>query len=98
MSERQFLVEGPLAVREALAFTDPSGQGCVVEIFATDAAGDRHRDLRAAARAADVSWHGVELDTLGGLTDTVSPQGVVACCRFVDVGLDEVLVRPVRLV
>ncbi len=98
MSERRFLAEGPQAVREALDFSGPDGGPYVVEVFATYDAAERHRDLETAATSAGVAWHLVETDALAGLSDTVTPQGLVAVCRFVDVPLTDVLDHPVRLV
>lgn len=86
LSERQFLAEGPQAVREALALP-----GCVVEVFATDDAATRHRDLVGGAASADVPWHLVDVAALATLADTVTPQGVVAVCRFLEHRLDAVL-------
>ncbi|MBA2772671.1 MAG: RNA methyltransferase [Nocardioidaceae bacterium] len=91
-SARMFLAEGPQAVREALGVT-----GCVVEIFASSDDQDRHRDLHAAARTAEVPWHPTDPDGLATLTDTVSSQGVVAVCRFLDVPLEDVLTPQPRL-
>lgn len=71
-----FLVEGPAAVREALA--EP---GRVVEILVTPAAGARHPGLRAAA-GADIAWHEVTPDQLSSVTETVADQGVVALARL----------------
>lgn len=92
-SERQFLAEGPQAVREALALP-----GCVVEVFATYDAGVRHRDIVEACATAEVPWRLIDDAALAGLTDTVSPQGVVAVCRFLEHRLDAVLAaRPTLL-
>lgn len=85
-SARMFLAEGPQAVREALGVA-----GCVVEIFASSDDEDRHRDLHATAQTARVPWHLTQPDGLATLTGTVSPQGVVAVCRFLDVSLEDVL-------
>ncbi len=85
-----FLAEGPQAVREAL--TVP---GCVREVFALPGAAP---ELFAAAERAQVPWLLVDDAALGSLTETVHPQGVVAVCRFLDVGLDEVLASQPRLV
>jgi len=90
---RQFLAEGPQAVREALA--EP---GVCQEVFATSAGTARHQELVDAAARAGVAWTIVDDDVLAALADTVTPQGVVASCRFVDVSLAEVLSRPTRLV
>lgn len=71
----RFLAEGPQAVREALA------AGAVTELFCTPAAVARHRDVVAG-------WSG-HLQTLSeqaaaGLSETVTPQGIVAVCTAVD--------------
>lgn len=86
---RLFLVEGPQAVAEALAV-----DGCVVEVFATVAAGAAYADLRARAPR----WTPVVDAALAGLCDTVHPQGLVAVCRFVDRPLAQVLDEALRLV
>ena len=54
-------------------------------------------EFRLALDAA-VPVRDVTEDVLATLTDTLTPQGVVAVCRFVDVGLDDVLRDPPRLV
>ncbi|MGH3496862.1 MAG: TrmH family RNA methyltransferase [Nocardioidaceae bacterium] len=82
---REFLAEGPQAVREALE------AAAAVEVFATGAAIRRHPGLASAAASHDVPWHEVTDDVVAAITDTVTPQGVVAVCRFRDVGLPEVL-------
>ncbi|WP_150243746.1 TrmH family RNA methyltransferase [Nocardiopsis quinghaiensis] len=92
--ERRFLAEGPQAVREALTAASggdgrPHGAApCVVEVYATAEAMQRHIDLVDAARAADVPTHRVSLDVMSELAQTVTPQGVIAVCEFVDVPLD----------
>lgn len=72
----RFLVEGPQAVREALA------AGCVLEVLATAAAGRRHPELPAAAAAAAVAWHVLDADALASVSGTVADQGVVAIARL----------------
>jgi RNA methyltransferase, TrmH family len=94
VESRLFLVEGPQAVREALT----SAPGSIVDIFITPAALERHKDLAAAA-----SVHSLELTltseaVVSHMADTVTPQGVVAVCGFVDVSLDSVLAASPRLV
>lgn len=92
-SARRFLAEGPQAVREALRLRD-----CVVEVFATHEASTRHAELASHARDLGLAWHLVEGAALASLTDTVSPQGLVAVCRFVDVTLEQVVEATARLV
>ncbi|MDQ2957348.1 MAG: RNA methyltransferase, partial [Actinomycetota bacterium] len=85
----RFLAEGAQAVGEALR-----RPGLVVEIFATAAAIGRHPDLLAAAGSvAEISERAA-----AGLSETVHPQGLVAVCRTVDIGLAEALGRRPRLV
>ena len=83
LEQRLFLAEGPQAVREALALP-----GCVREVFATTQADPA---LRSAALATGVSWQPVDEAALRSLSDTVTPQGVVAVCRFVDVPIADLL-------
>lgn len=75
----RFLAEGAQAVREALRRPD-----VVVEVFATAAALDRHRDL---LEGADVPVAEVSAKAAAALSETVSPQGLVAVCERVDVAL-----------
>lgn len=91
---REFLAEGPQAVREALKLS-----GAVVEIFVTADAVAQHPELLAAAVAIhDLDVHRVDERVLKAIADTVQPQGIVARCRFVDQHLDEVLRTPPELV
>ncbi len=80
----RFLAEGAQAVREALA------ADAVIEVFATADAFTRHPDLTAGA--AEIS-----AKDAAALSQTVTPQGLVAVCRLVQPGLDEVLARSPRL-
>jgi TrmH family RNA methyltransferase len=82
---RRFLAEGPQAIREALT------AGGVSELFGTPAGLARHADLVAAAGAAGVTVSAVTDDALAALTETVTPQGVVAVCDHLDVPLGEAL-------
>lgn len=92
-AERRFLAEGPQAVREALA-----RDGTVLEVFVTAEAGDRHADLLSAAAEAGVPAQLVSGEVMASLAQTVTPQGLVAVCRFVDAGLDEIKAARPRLV
>jgi TrmH family RNA methyltransferase len=79
----RFLVEGPQAVREALA------AGAVVELFGTPPALQRYADL--AARSPMTSP--VTDEALAALAETVQPQGLVAVCRFVDEPFPDLVAR-----
>ena len=81
----RFLAEGAQAVREALA------ADAVLELFATAAAIERHAEL--TADASEIS----EKDA-AALSETVTPQGLVAVCRTVDVPLASALARRPLLV
>ncbi|MBO0842272.1 MAG: RNA methyltransferase [Nocardioides sp.] len=78
---RQFLADGPKAVEGAL-----SVPGCVVEVFATSEGLATYADLLGDASATVVDER-----ALAGLSDSVSPAGVVALCRFLDVPLGQAL-------
>src|ERR1700722_3997161 len=83
--ERAFLAEGPQAVSEALA----TGAH-VTGLFVTAPAQARHADLVAQAEAAGIDVQLVSGELMGELAQTVTPQGLLAVCDFVDVPLDEV--------
>ena len=81
-SERRlFLAEGRNAVEAALE------AGVVVEVFARPL-----RDHLLPAVPDDVPLTWVDERALKALSDSVTPAGVVALCRFVDVPLEEALV------
>jgi TrmH family RNA methyltransferase len=65
-------------------------EGCVVEVFATPAATELHADLAASV----ATWTLVEERALASLSDSVTPAGVVAVCRFLDVPLEQALAGP----
>ena len=71
-----FLAEGQQAVREALA------AGNAEEIFGTIEGYGRARDLVDQANAAGVAVWPVTEAGLATLADTVTPQGIVAVCRY----------------
>lgn len=84
-----FLAEGRQAVAEALA--DPD---VVREVFATEAAAAAHRDLLASTA---VPVRLVTDKAAAGLSETVTPQGLLAVCGLRDVPADDVLAALPRL-
>ena len=84
-----FLAEGRQAVAEALA--DPAG---VREVFTTEAAASAHRDLLASTA---VPVRIVTEKAAAGLSETVTPQGLVAVCALRDVPAEAVVADPPRL-
>ncbi len=74
-------MEGAQAVREAVRF------GRVHELFVTGAAAARHPELLAAAADAGARVVPVTDRAADSLSETVSPQGLVAVCDLLDVQL-----------
>lgn len=64
-------------MREALASPE-----VVVEVFATGEFDRRHPQFRVDAQAAGIPWHLASGAVLGHLSDTVTPQGIVAVCTL----------------
>lgn len=91
--ERAFLAEGPQAAGEALA----SGSS-IMELFVTAQAAARHPALLARVAEAGAPVHLVSGEVMAVLTQTTTPQGVLAVCRFVDVPLETITAAAPRLV
>ncbi|MDA8319312.1 MAG: RNA methyltransferase [Actinomycetota bacterium] len=113
---RQFLAEGPQAVREALAGLTASaglpggpagppgdrpgsaGPSLIRELFVTAQARARHLDLVDAVRRTGVPVHEVSGEIMADLAQTVTPQGLLAVCPYLDVPLPDLLAAGPRLV
>ncbi|CAM5643179.1 MULTISPECIES: TrmH family RNA methyltransferase [Streptomyces] len=95
--ERRFIAEGPQAVREAVAHRF-AGERTLVELFATPEAAERHADIVGAVRAAGVPVHYAADATIAELSQTVTPQGLVGVCRFLDSPFEEILAARPKLV
>ena len=107
---RLFLAEGPQAVREALAWTQAAPQegdgqlgaggagGVVTELFVTAEGRSRHDELTARAAAQGVPVLVVSGQVMAELAQTVTPQGLLAVCRFIDVPLERLTAASPRLV
>jgi RNA methyltransferase, TrmH family len=80
--ERAFLAEGPQAVAEAVR-----GGARITDLFATVPARTRYHDLVTTVADAGVPVHVISGETMGELAQTVTPQGLLAVCGFVDVPL-----------
>ena len=89
----EFLAEGRQAVSEALA-----ADGVVRRLLVAETAIDQHQDLLRAANDAAIPIGTVPAGVVGELTDTVTPQGLLAVCRSVDVPLAQALTSGARLV
>jgi RNA methyltransferase, TrmH family len=90
---RAFLAEGPQAVREALALP-----GVLTELFVTAPGRSRHPDLTDEAARQGIAVHEVSGEVMAELGQTITPQGLLGVCTFVDVPLDAVLAARPRLV
>ncbi|GHF39947.1 RNA methyltransferase [Streptomyces mashuensis] len=97
VKERRFIAEGPQAVREAVEHRS-GGEPTLVELFATVEAAERHTEIVEAARAAGVRFHLASDEVIAELSQTVTPQGLVGVCRFLDSPFDEILAARPRLV
>jgi RNA methyltransferase, TrmH family len=86
--ERAFLAEGPQAVAEAFHCGAQ-----VTDLFVTVPARSRHHDLVTAVAAAGIAVHVVSGEVMDELAQTVTPQGLLALCGFVDVPLAEITSR-----
>lgn len=83
-----FLLEGPAALDEIVRW-QPT---LLVDVFATPAARERHRELiTAAAEHAPVT--DVSDRALAAIADTVHPQGVVAVAKQAPVRLEDAIAR-----
>lgn len=89
-----FLAEGPQAVGEAIAHRPRS----VVEIFVGDGTRERLHALTDAAQTAGIPVHDTEDAAVAALSETVTPQGIVAVCYTVTVDLETALAGRPRLV
>ncbi len=90
--ERRFLAEGPQAVREAVA-----SPGTVHELFVTRDALLRHPEIVAAAEQAGARTHLVSGEVMAAVSQTVTPQGLVAVCALLDQPLAALLATRPRL-
>ncbi|MGO1056736.1 TrmH family RNA methyltransferase [Crossiella sp. CA198] len=93
----RFLAEGAQAVREALAWA-ADGRGQVHELFVTEVAAGRNQDLLHAAGAAGIRVSEITERAAEGLSETVTPQGVIAVCDQVEVSLADALAGSPKLV
>ncbi len=82
----KFLVEGRQAVREALKAPE-----VVESVFVRWGDARYNLDLIERARVAGITVYGVSEQNLATMSDTVTPQGVIAVARSIDVSLSDFL-------
>jgi TrmH family RNA methyltransferase len=88
-----FLLEGPQGLKEAL-----NRPKLIVELFATEDAVERYPDLFERAESSRIEVQLVSEPVLKALTDTTTPQGIVAVCEQLHSGLDDIIAAKPRLV
>ena len=88
-----FLLEGPQGLKEALVRPK-----LIVELFATEDAIERNPELFERAEAARIEVQLVSEPVLKALTDTTTPQGVVAVCEQLHSDLSDIIAAKPRLV
>ncbi|HSI91951.1 MAG TPA: RNA methyltransferase [Jiangellaceae bacterium] len=93
-----FLAEGPQAVREALTEAATARPGLVVELFVSPPAAVRYAELVDRAGDLELPVHHADDAALAALSETVTPQGLVAVCRSLTVEFARVTALELRLV
>jgi TrmH family RNA methyltransferase len=88
-----FLLEGPQGLKEAL-----ERPKLIEKLFATESFEEKYPDLISRARDARVSVNLVSDSVLKELSDTTTPQGVVAVCQQFHVSIDDVIASKPTLV
>ncbi|MFF3752625.1 TrmH family RNA methyltransferase [Streptomyces sp. NPDC002018] len=96
--ERRFIAEGPQAVREAVAHPGEGGEPTLTELFTTVEAAERYEDIVDAARATGARVHYAPDTVLADVSQTVTPQGLLGVCRFLDSPFEDILRARPRLV
>lgn len=89
----RFVVDGPQGVREAIRYAAE----LIDDIYVTSAAIERHQDLIAAAQDAGIHLHETDDAVLVAMSDTESPQGLLAVVATESHTLEDVLEAQPRL-
>jgi TrmH family RNA methyltransferase len=100
--EGRFVAEGPQAVTEAVAaHADAVRTGAapvVLAVYASPDAAERHAAVLDQAADAGCAVRLATPEVLAAMGDTVTSQGLVAVCAFVDVPLERLAAAAPRLV
>ncbi|MFJ4877582.1 TrmH family RNA methyltransferase [Streptomyces sp. NPDC088745] len=96
--ERRFIAEGPQAVREAVGHRGPDGTPTLIELFATVETAERYADIVDAAHAAGARVHLAGDEVLAEISQTITPQGIVGVCHFLDSPFEDILAARPKLV
>lgn len=84
-------------MREAAAHR-AGGEATLVELFTTVEAAERYADILGEARAAGARVHLAAEQVIEDVSTTVTPQGLVGICRFLDTPFEEILAARPKLV
>lgn len=90
--QRNFLVEGPRAVHEALVAGAP-----IQGMFVDTSGGPEIEKLANLAASKNVSVDEVSPAVMKAISTTITSSGVVAVSRFIDIDAAELLERPLSL-
>ena len=88
-----FLLEGPQGLKEAL-----NRPRLIVELYATEDAVARYSDLFERAQGARIELQLVTEQVLKVMTDTATPQGILAVCEQLHVSLEDVIAIKPQLI
>jgi TrmH family RNA methyltransferase len=88
-----FLLEGPQGLKEAL-----NRPRLIVELYATEDAVARYSDLFERAQAARIELQLVTEQVLKVMTDTATPQGILAVCEQLHATLEDVIAIKPQLI
>lgn len=95
--QRTFLAEGLPSVREAVDAVQ-RGQARVQELLVSASPAEDVAAVVEQARTAGIHVGTCSAEVLAALSETVTPQGAIAVCDFLDVSLDTVLAAQPGLV
>lgn len=87
LARGEFLVEGPQAVRELLM----RGQNLIERVFVTTQTLESHVELVSLAAQANIEFTLASEEVLAVLSDTVTPQGIVAVAKSQQLDVASVL-------
>lgn len=94
-SERaEFLLEGPQSVGEALTWRPE----LIVEMYITPTALERYPDLAEKAEAEGIEYEYATEAVIDSMSDTVTPQGVVAVAKQFPTSIKDVFAAEPRLI
>ena len=98
LADGLFLAEGRQAVREAIRLAAGRTQPSALALIVADSAIDAQADLIDEARLSGVDVLAASDKDVASLSDTMTPQGLIAICEAVDTTLPLALANSPKLV